>query len=76
MREPEIAYAFGMTQPFSLTSGPAGHSWNRTSLAQIRLGKGATERRDKRNKKHYFHLQTFECLKQVTVYYMATWPEW
>jgi hypothetical protein len=40
MREPEIAYASGRIQPFSLTSRPVGHSWNRTSPAQIRPGKG------------------------------------
>jgi hypothetical protein len=33
------------------------------------------EQRDKQNKKHYFNLQTFECFKQVIVYYMATRPE-
>jgi hypothetical protein len=35
-----MAYASARIRPFSLASGPAGHSWDRTSLAQIRLGKG------------------------------------
>jgi hypothetical protein len=38
--EPEIAYASGRIRPFSLASGPAGYSWNPTSLAQILLGEG------------------------------------
>jgi hypothetical protein len=39
-RELEIAYASGRIRSFSLASGPAGYSWNRTSPAQIRLGEG------------------------------------
>jgi hypothetical protein len=30
-REPEIAYAYARIRPFSLASGPAGYSRNRTS---------------------------------------------
>jgi hypothetical protein len=40
MHEPEIAYASARIRPFSLASGPVGHSWNQTSLAQTRLGEG------------------------------------
>jgi hypothetical protein len=43
-REPEVAYASARIRPFSLASGPAGHSWNRTSLAQIRLCEGKEQR--------------------------------
>jgi hypothetical protein len=49
-REPEITYASARIWPFSLTSGPAGYSSNRTSPTRIRLGKGKTKQRDKRNK--------------------------
>jgi hypothetical protein len=74
-REPEIAYASARIWPFSLASGPAGYSRNRTSLTRIRPGKGETEQRDKRNKKHHLYLQVFKHFKRILVCYMATWPE-
>jgi hypothetical protein len=37
--EPEIAYASARIWPFSLASGPAGHSRNRTSPTRIHPGK-------------------------------------
>jgi hypothetical protein len=52
-REPEIAYASARIRPFSLASGPAGYSCNRTSPTQTHPSKGKTEQRNKRNKKHY-----------------------
>jgi hypothetical protein len=39
-REPEIAYTFARIRPFSLASGPAGYSRNRTSPTRIHPGKG------------------------------------
>jgi hypothetical protein len=74
-REPEISYASARIWPFSLASVPAGYSWNRTSPTRIRPGKGKSEQRDKRNKKHHLYLQVFKHLKRVLVYYLATWPE-
>jgi hypothetical protein len=46
-REPEIAYASARIRPFSLASGPAGYSRNRTSPTQTHPGKGKTEQHDK-----------------------------
>jgi hypothetical protein len=60
--ESEIAYSSGRIQPFSLASGPAGYSWNRTSPAQIRLG-GGKERQNsvtREIKSKYSNLQTFK----------------
>jgi hypothetical protein len=44
-REPEIAYASARIRPFSLASGPAGYSRNRTPPTRIHPGKGKTEQR-------------------------------
>jgi hypothetical protein len=66
-REPEIAYASARIRPFSLASGLAGYSRNRTPPTRIHPGKGKTEQRDKRNQKHHSHPQVFKHLNKILV---------
>jgi hypothetical protein len=72
--EPEIAYASARIRPFSLASGPAGYSRNRTPPTRIHPGKRKTEQRDKQNQKHYSHPQVFKHLKKYLFIYTATRP--
>jgi hypothetical protein len=71
-RESGIAYASGRIRPFPLAPSPTSYSRERTFPSQ-----GSPKKVGRRNntiagaKKHYFNLQTFECLKQVIVYYIG-----
>jgi hypothetical protein len=74
--ESGIAYASGRVRPFPLAALPTSYSCERTFPSQ-----GSPKETGRQNgtiaraKKHYFNLQTFECFKQVIIYYMATRPE-
>jgi hypothetical protein len=75
-RELGIAYASSKIRPFPLAASPASYSCERTSPNQDSPKKvGRQNNTIAGAKKHYFNLQTFECFKQVNVYYMATQPE-
>jgi hypothetical protein len=65
--ESEIAYASARIRPFSLASGPADCSRNRTPLTRIRPSKGKKQN-NTTNKRHHLNLQvlkhstSFTCL--------------
>jgi hypothetical protein len=75
-RDSGIAYASGRIRPFPLAASPTSYSCERTFPSRASPKKvGRRNNTIGGAKKHYFNLQTFECFKQVIVYYMVTRPE-
>jgi hypothetical protein len=75
-RESEIAYASARIRPFSLASGPADRSRNRTLPTRIRTSKGKNQK-GATNKRYHLNLQVFEQLHKFYLFiYMAMWPKY
>jgi hypothetical protein len=70
-RESKIAYASARIQPFSLASGPADCSRNRTPLTRIRSSKGK-KLNNATNKRHHLNLQVLK--HSISFTRLFTWP--